>query len=642
MCGIAGILGLADRGRTQDMAAAMMHRGPDDEGIELFPAQPASGGLPERPALSLGFRRLSIIDLSARGHQPMFNEDRSACIVFNGEIYNYRELREELKTKHQFQSDTDTEVILHAYEEWGVRCVEKLRGMFAFAIWDCRRGRLWLARDRLGIKPLYWAWRDGRLIFASELKAMLASGLIERRLDPDSLDCCLSFSHVPAPLTIIQGVYRLRAGAMLTVEPGQTPRVDTYWQIPQDTIRLGGGDPQREFEEARQQVRALLEEAIRQHMISDVPLGAFLSGGLDSTVIVGLMSRLVDQPIRTFCIRYGSEGRALDESGYARIASDHFGCDHTEAVISGAEVAHDFDRFIWHLDQPSVDGLNSYLVSKVARQTVTVALSGLGGDELFVGYPHVLNMARAMALRARFPATRHLPHLPLGPLRQRWPWLEALNTARLPIPEQYAQQRRLFGAGQQRELLATDLRRDAVPSAPLGEPFGDVEEFQKIAGQTRIDELVNLLSRIELRHYMAPVLLRDMDAVSMAHSLEVRPPFVDHKLAEFVCRLPAHLKLGGTDPKPLLAAAVSDLVPPAILHRRKAFFHLPMVAWMRNELRDRIEDATSDATVRRRGLFAPASVARLREEFARNPHAWPRLWMLVVLECWMRRYLDEH
>ncbi len=642
MCGIAGILGLADRARAQRMAATLAHRGPDDEGIEIFPATPATAGRPALPALSLAFRRLSILDVSERGHQPMFNEDRSVCIVFNGEIYNYRELREELRGRHEFKSDTDTEAIIHAYEEWGLYCLERLRGMFAFALWDARRGRLWLARDRLGIKPLYWSWQGGRLVFASELKGVLASGLIERKLDLTALNPCLCFGHVPPPMTLIRGVCRLRPAEMMTVDPGGEPRLETYWRIPRDTITLGKGDPEREREEARQQVRALLEESIRLHMISDVPLGAFLSGGLDSTVIVGLMSRLVERPIRTFCISYGDAHSSINEAPYAHLAADHFGCDHTYALIRGADVAQDFDRFIWHLDMPSVDGLNSYLVSKVARQSVTVALSGVGGDELFVGYPHVLNIARAAALSARFPLLSHLPHLRLGPLRRQWPWLDTLNMAGLPLPQQYERARQFFPPDLRRALLTADAHRAPGQPATPPEPFMDIEELERSPGKTPVDALVNQVSRIELRHYMAPMLLRDIDAVSMAHSLEVRPPFLDHKLVEFVCRLPAHLKIGGPIAKPLLAGAVTDLAPPAILHRKKAFFHLPMGAWMQHELRDRIEDATTPEATRRRGLFAPEAVARVRSEFVQNPsRAWPGLWMLAVIEWWMRKYVDQ-
>ncbi len=633
MCGIAGILGLADRERAQRMAAAIAHRGPDDEGIEVFAAQPAAGGRPEAPAASLAFRRLSILDLSPRGHQPMFNEDRSVCIVFNGEIYNFAELRRELEGRHRFCSATDTEIIIHAYEEWGTRCVEKLRGMFAFVIWDAGRRRLWMARDRMGIKPLYWHFAGGKLVFGSEIKSVLASGLVERRLDVNALDCFLAFGCVHAPRTMIQDIKMLPAGHTLTVENGGEPVIERYWQLPVETAahctdRSTPGQQQ----EVVTELRALLEESVRLHMISDVPLGAFLSGGLDSTVIVGLMSRMVDQPIRTVCIGYGSEGAAFNELKYAQVAAEHFGCDHMEAIVSGADVAREFDNFIWHLDRPSVDGLNSYHVSKITRQRVTVALSGIGGDELFLGYPHTLATIRAMHLQARFPVLKRLPHsLRLGRLHRLSPWMAALELAPYNLEELCRRTRTMFGTDQRVELTGTAARQFS-PSDELAAKF---------QGTTANADAANILTKIEIERYMTPMLLRDMDAVSMTHALEVRPPFLDHRLVEFVSRLPGEFKLGdGKIVKPLLAAAVTDLVPPAILHRRKAFFHMPINAWMQNELRDRVNDATSDEAVRKRGLFQPEAVALVRRQFEERPRNWSKLWMLTVVEWWMRRYLD--
>jgi len=367
-------------------------------------------------------------------------------------------------------------------------------------------------------------------------------------------------------------------------------------------------------------------------MISDVPLGAFLSGGLDSTVIVGLMSRMVDQPIRTLCIGYGSEGAAFNELKYAQTAAEHFGCDHTEAIVSGADAAREFDDFIWHLDQPSVDGLNSYFVSKIARQSVTVALSGVGGDELFLGYPYTLATIRSTQLRARFPILRRLPrNLRLGRLQRLNPWVAALELVPYSLEELYERTRTMFGANQRAELMGTK----ALRFSPLDELAASSQSAAANA------DVANILAQIEIERYMTPMLLRDMDAVSMAHALEVRPPFLDHKLVEFVSRLPGEFKLGdGRIPKPLLAAAVADLVPPSILHRHKAFFHMSISAWMQNELRDRVNDATSDEAVRKRGLFRPEAVAVVRRQFAERPRNWSNLWMLTVAEWWMRRYLD--
>ncbi|MFA6564431.1 MAG: asparagine synthase (glutamine-hydrolyzing) [Verrucomicrobiia bacterium] len=639
MCGIAGILGLANRERVQRMAAAIAHRGPDDEGIEIFPAQPAADGRPEVPAVSLAFRRLSILDLSSRGHQPMFNEDRSVCIVFNGEIYNFAELRRELEGKHQFRSGTDSEVIIHAYEEWGTRCVERLRGMFAFAIWDASRGRLWMARDRLGIKPLYWCHTGGTLVFGSEMKSVLASGLVERRLNMNALNRCLAYGCLGAPWTMLSSVQMLPPGHTLMVENGSEPVIERYWQLPTDVVQPPAGKLEHTRQEVATQLRVLLEESIRLHMISDVPLGAFLSGGMDSTVIVGLMSRMVDQPIRTVCIGYGSEGVAFNELAYARMAAEHFGCDHTEAIVSGTDVAREFDNFIWHLDRPSVDGLNSFMVSKVTRQAVTVALSGIGGDELFAGYPHVTTIARAMQLRTALPFVKQLSRsLSVGRLRRLSPWLAALELAPSNLSDEYERCRKMFSMEQRARLLtagALDVSHEDDASVPLSALLNTDGTLRRGA------DLINHISRLEIEGYMTPMLLRDMDAVSMAHALEVRPPFLDHKLVEFVLRLPGWVKVSSKGfLKPLLAAAVSDLVPPAILRRRKAFFHMPIGAWMQRELRDRVEEATSETAVRKRGLFNPEAVAVLRARFAHKPNDWSRLWLLTVTEWWMRRYID--
>jgi asparagine synthase (glutamine-hydrolysing) len=508
--------------------------------------------------------------------------------------------------------------------------------MFAFAVWDAHRARLWLARDRLGIKPLYWTRAGGNLVFASELKGILASGLVPRTLDEVALNMCLAFAHVPPPLTLIEGARALPPGHTLTVEGDGPVRIERYWQLPDE--RDDEAQLLRDFtiEDAQRRVRELLEESVRLHMISDVPLGAFLSGGLDSTIVAGLMSRQVDRPIQTFCIHYGREGRRLSERPYAAAAAEHFGCDHVEILVNGTDVAREFDRFIWHLDQPSVDGLNSYLVSHAARQKVTVALSGLGGDELFMGYPHVLRILRADRLRANHPVIDRLPrNLSVGPLRRLWPGLADLEWAARPVASQYEDVCKLMPDNDRGALLAGRSATAHSHVHPVALPHLGRALLDAPAG-----DLANRLSRIELEHYMSPVLLRDMDAVSMAHALEVRPPFLDHKLVEFVSRLPARLKLGGGPPKPLLAGAVRDLVPPMILNRPKAFFHLPMSAWLQHELRDRIEDATSDDAVRKRGLLNPAAVAAVRRRFATRPNDWTKLWMLAVLEWWMRRYLD--
>ena len=629
MCGICGILSTASDPkvsmRVESMNSAMVHRGPDDFGqASLGP-------------LTMAMRRLSIIDLSPRGRQPMANEDETVWIVFNGEIYNFQEERTWLEQKgHVFRSRTDTEVIVHLYEELGQECVHRLRGMFAFAIWDCRSEELFLARDRLGIKPLYYAELPDVLIFASEIKAILASGLLRPELNLIALDYYLTFGCVPAPDTLIDRIQALPPGHAIRVKNGHLVAY-RYWDLPKEGI-VNCDD-----KEVIPRVRDLLQESIRLHQVSDVPLGAFLSGGIDSTAVVGLMSRLLNEPVRTFSVGFLDVAKRFDELEYARQVADAFGTKHTEVIIDGSKVVNELNNIVWHLDQPSGDGVNSYFVSLAASQGgLKVALSGLGADELFGGYgtydfiPKWGGIARAWG-RVPLPVRGLLGQLlgfisQTGRTRGRLHKLGRLNYVDSPLTL-YLLARALLWPEERRRIYNVELLRE------LCLPSDDTALLEQYLGSE--DSLWQVVSRLEMRNYMGHRLLRDTDVMSMAHSLEVRVPLIDHKLVEFVTGLPYQWHRNRAVPKSLMTAALENLLPKRIAHRPKHGFEFPMAHWMRNELREVIEDIFSPRVVRQRGLFNPSPLQELYRSFLSGNQEYMTVWQFVVLELWMRRYIDN-
>jgi len=595
MCGIAGAFGTSPPRVAAAMGEALAHRGPDDSG--LF----------EDAGVAFAFRRLSIIDLSACGHQPMSYADGRYWIVFNGEIYNFAELRRELKAHgHRFVSHSDTEVILAGYAQWGEEVVQRLRGMFAFAIYDRVDASLFLARDRFGIKPLYFTTRGSTFLFASELKALLASGMVERRLDPMAFWFYLSLGSVPQPNSALAGVEMLPAANVMRVRRDLSYATRRYWDLGRTPpLDLAPAD-------AARRLRELLEEATRLHMVADVPVGAFLSGGIDSTAVVGLMTRASGQRIRTFSVGFANgDGSVTDEREWARLAAQRFDSEHTEVVVTGEDVAAQFDHLVRALDQPSLDGTNTFLVSQAAGRELKVALSGLGGDELFAGYPHFARLHRAARLS---PARALLRHLPGRFVRDR----ELIAAA---PAERYATLRNLADDDEKRAIvnLALDMK------TPLAALYAGARGRDSVAQTTYI----------ETRRYLADTLLRDADAAAMAWSLEVRPVLLDHKLAEFAFALPAALKLG-TINKPLLVDAVRDLLPPELLSRRKTGFELPLQSWLIGPLRERALDAFSSQTARTffAQSFLDDTARTLRER--RRPSL--RVWAYLMLVEWARTF----
>jgi asparagine synthase (glutamine-hydrolysing) len=625
MCGIHGILDLTGAPAPVDALSRMgqvtRHRGPDDEGMH------------HDGALAIGMRRLSVIDI-AGGHQPLCNEDGTLWLVANGEIYNYRELSRGLIAQgHRLRTASDCETLLHLYEQHGDDFLANVNGMFAFALWDSRRRRLLLGRDRLGIKPLY-LWNDGRrLIFASEAKAILNVPGVPTRLDHAALGSYLSVGYVPAPQSIFLGVRKLPPATLLIAEQGRVTE-RRYWRVP-DRI-----DTATDEATWVRRVRARLEEAVRAQMVSDVPVGAFLSGGIDSSAVVAFMSAHSDRPVKTYSIGFdGGEAEAYyNELPHARRVAKLFGTDHHEIRVRPDVVAL-LPRLLWHMDEPIADSafITTFLVSEFARREVTVILSGVGGDELFAGYRRYLGshlqqrferlpsgMRRAMAaLGARLPSDRHSPFLNTMRLAKGF-----LASAGLPLDERYRSYVEVFDEGTAAEMLLA--ARDASVH-PLAAAFADAEGG---------DDLNRMLA-VDAATQLPDDLLLLTDKMSMAVSLECRVPLLDHELFELAAAIPQSVKLRGGRLKHVMKAALADVLPQDILRRRKRGFGTPMGAWFKGALAPLLRQLLSRESIARRGLFRHSAVAALIEAHAANRvDGTDRLLALLNFEVWARLYLD--
>lgn len=636
MCGICGITSTELSPSSLEegvgrMCDAMTHRGPDDVGYQCF------------GQTCIGVRRLGIIDPSSAAKQPMTSEDRKICVALNGEIYNFRQLREQLEDRgHAFRSRSDTEVLLRLYEEEGKECARYLRGMFAFAIMEAEQDVLYLTRDRLGVKPLYYAPIAGGWAFASELGALVKSGLIRPELDLNSLNLSLSLGYVPGPSTFFSGVKALPPGHRMRItEKGAS--IERWWEIP------AAGTTRCAEKEILPRLRCLLEESVERHQISDVPIGAFLSGGLDSSAIVGLMSHQAVNPIRTYSLGFDDSLNEYDERRHARTAAKCFSTRHVEVVIEGSKVARELPRIVRHLDQPSFDGINTYLLSQAVKQDgVTVALSGLGADELFGGYDSFRLIPPWWRLSAMwgnlpFAARKILASLVSLMLRigsgmfpERYQKLSRLKWVESPLGL-YGLARFLLWPDEKRALYSPQLQ------AYFHECKSDEDIFTMLASLVRIGERPwSILSELEMQVYMGWRTLRDTDVMSMAHSLEVRVPFIDHHIVEFVCGLPLGWEKRWGHPKRLLKASLHDVIPPEISNRRKQGFALPMAKWMKGDLREILEDVLSEKSLRRRGIFSPQAVRKEYARFKAGKSAYPLIWFLAVMELWFREMLDTH
>jgi asparagine synthase (glutamine-hydrolysing) len=628
MCGIFGLIGQSNFQLGERIAQSLYHRGPDDHGVWT-----STTGTP----VTLVNSRLAIIDLSPLGHMPMTTMRGDVWIAYNGEVFNFADTRAELEKRgHTFRSQSDTEVIANAYEEWGDECVHHFRGMFAFLIWDLKRQRLFAARDRLGIKPLYWAETAHGLILGSELKTLLATGFLKPELNLEALNYYLAFYSVPTPLTMLAGVQSLPVGHCLSWETvSQRVTVRQYWDVP------AARPVQADETEIRAELRRLLEESIRLRMIADVPVGAFLSGGVDSSAVVGLMTRIAGERLKTFSIGFDSDGQRLDERSYAQIVAKQYNTDHTEVVVTGQQVAAELERIIWAMDQPSGDGLNTYLVSQATAKPVKVALSGLGGDELFAGYPQFKLLQQAESYD---PLWQALPN-PVRAFMSVGARTMSTVTHRSGFSGAvaFAQDDFLGRYGRVRVLFNDEAKANLLSSSACGELGRLPSARGRLASWIRSDEpdVIDRVTRLELKNYMAHTLLRDTDAMSMAHSLEVRVPLIDHKLVEFVTTIPSNLKLRNGQPKYLLINALTDVLPPEVIKRRKQGFEMPVANWLRGPLRPALDDVLSLKSVQQRGLFNAAEVERLYQSFLHGEGPYMRVWSLAVLELWLRQVVDR-
>ncbi len=634
MCGIVGAVGSPDQVREECLLqglAGLEHRGPDDSGWQVIRE---SG--PQPSSIFLGNRRLAILDLSPAGHQPMQDRETGNWIVYNGEIYNFREVRSELGSCGvAFHGHSDTEVILKAYAKWGSRSLDRFRGMFAFAIWDARTRALFLARDRFGEKPLYYFHRDGLFLFSSEVRSLLQTGLIARQIDEVGLMEFLRYGSASNPDTLIRGIYSLPPAHFALLREGELT-IRKYWDLSSDLV--APGEVRHIGPETIAELRTQLEDAILLRTVSDVPVGVFLSGGIDSSSLVALLSRKYPS-LSTFSVVFNESD--YSEAEYSRSISTRFGTDHHEIAISSHEVMTSLAKIIGAMDQPTVDGVNTYIISRETRRMgYKVAISGLGADEIFAGYETFKAVPRmewvAWCLGTVDPKLRSklasIMRLPNSKRRPRVEKLAALIEGNGGIPHPYALARTLFMPRQLRQL---SLAGDGSSADSAMAPLADIVKWA-----ARFDP-VNRTSYLELRHYMANTLLRDSDVMSMAHGLELRVPFVDHKLAEFLFRIPGASKLKPGLPKWLLIEALQGLLPQQVVRRPKRGFTFPFELWLKKEMRQDMEDVLLDSSANLLAGIDRKFVATVWKDFLAGKTTWSRPWSLYVLKQWVNMFLES-
>lgn len=628
MCGICGYLTWGQEAIQEEiihqMCQVIRHRGPDDEGIYL------------EKNVGLGMRRLNIIDL-VTGHQPIHNEDETIWIVYNGEIYNFPELRDSLeKNGHRFYSRTDTEVIVHLYEEMGSRCVERFNGMFAFCLWDKKQNLLFLARDRMGIKPLHYTQVNNQFIFGSEIKSILVHPSISRELDLNSLSKYLTFEYIPAPNTIFKGIKKLLPGHTLKVSLNGQIHIERYWDIcfkHDEKIQ-----PKKEYIE---ELLSLLKSAVKRRLISDVPLGVFLSGGIDSSTVTALMSKLMPGQVKTFSI--GFEDQSFDESRYASHVAHYFGTSHYEENLQPNKMIELVPMIADVLDEPLGDAsiIPTYLLSKFTRQYVTVALGGDGGDELFAGYPTYqahrlahLYTKLPQIVRAKiiekiinklpvstanisldFQAKKFISGIPYSPEIRNYIWLGS------------------FSPPEKKDLFSPEIYE-------LLKFSHDFEDIEMYLGKTDVQNPLDRLLYLDLKFYLQDDILVKVDRASMANSLEVRAPLLDYTFVEFVAKLPPQVKLKGLTTKYIFKEAVRTLLPKGIADRKKKGFGIPVAKWFKNELKEFILDVFEESKIKQEGFFNYPYIKKLLDEhFEGRKDNRKQLWTLLVFELWSNKFL---
>ena len=604
------------------MADAIRHRGPDDEGFYT------SG------QIGLGFRRLSIIDLKG-GHQPLSNEDGTVWIVFNGEIYNYQVLREELESRgHVFKTKTDTEVIVHLYEEYGSGCLAKLRGMFGFAIWDSRTSTLFLARDRVGIKPLYYYVSDGFLAFGSEMKAILADPAVRREVDPQVIDQFLTYYYVPGSKTLLRNLFKLEPGHSLTVKNGKV-EIRRYWDL--DFSAAATNHSSNGYE---RQLVELLDETVQLHMISDVPVGFLLSGGIDSTAMLSFAAEKTDKPISTYTVGFSSPG-LIDERPFARLAAERYGSKHYEISMSSKEFSDFLPRYVWHMEEPVVEppAVALYYVSKLASQYVKVLISGEGGDEAFAGYQNYRNTFWFETAKRFFGPLR-------GPVGQGMSALGGFLGSRVLSK---------YGPQMDTDLADYYLSRASTPFQFFNQASAglySLDMAQRVNKDLSIDVvrkfhanvasfgLLEKMLYVDTKTWLPDDLLVKADKMTMANSVELRVPFLDHKVLEFAAQLPRNQKLRGLTMKYVAKKAFAKHVPAEILNRRKAGFPVPYDAWLRDSLREWANEILLAPETTSRGYFQQKTVEGMIQRFHAGAGYSKEIFALIVLELWHRAFID--
>ena len=615
MCGICGFTGEADAGVLRRMTEVLAHRGPDDSGLY------------SDTNINLGHRRLSIIDLTTAGHQPMPNEDESIWITFNGEIYNYQELKTELEKKgHKFKSNTDTEAIIHLYEEEKENCVKKLRGMFAFAIWDAKGKTLFLARDRMGKKPLYYTTTPNKkIIFASEIKSILQHPNVKRQVCIKALNDYLTLQYIPGPQTLFDGIMKLMPATTLVFKDGRAT-IKEYWdlEVNQET--------QRQTDEYYiSKTRELLEESVRIRLMSDVPLGAFLSGGIDSSTLVALMSEIVPEPVKTFSIGYGVEG--VDEVAHARVVAEHLKTDHQEIIIDSKDVVKEMEDIIWHLDEPIADPalIPAYFLSRFTRKKVTVTFGGGGSDEIFAGYRayrYALTAERLVGLpdAVRIPAfSLMLSAVKAGNIRR---YLEYVKSG---------EARAYWGQG----TLLTDSDKGGIYGEKLkaeDERSDPRNEKRKLFEKTSGAPILNRLLYVDIKGWLTEDCMINVDKMSMAHSLEARMPYMDHKLVEFSMQIPQELKVGHGTEKYILRKIASPLLPKEIVARQKMGFRVPTEHWFSGEMSEYTMSYLSDNAGIGEYVDMRKATRMIKSADQRGSY---KMWGLLALELWHRKFILE-
>jgi asparagine synthase (glutamine-hydrolysing) len=621
MCGIAGVVNSEPGGVEADtirrMCQSIVHRGPDDEGTYV------------KDGAGLGVRRLSVIDI-AGGHQPVFNEDKTICIVYNGEIYNFPELRRELESRgHRLLTHGDTEVIVHLYEELGRDCVKRLRGMFAFAVYDTRNRHLLLARDRLGIKPLHYAFAGGRLLFGSEIKSILAVAPELATIDQQALWRYMYFGYIPDPDTAFLPIKKLPPGHVLEFERGKVS-IHKYWDLPEYSTYQPRGE-----EECLQELEQRLAEAVRIRLIADVPLGALLSGGTDSSTIVALMARASSRPVKTFSI--GFRHADFNEAPYARLVAERFGTEHRELILE-PDVAETLQSLTHSLEEPFGDSsiLPTYYISRLARQQVTVALSGDGGDEAFGGYERyqVHLQRRTFDWIPEWTGRFYRDHVHRK-LPTSVPGRNLAYSVSLPWSERYIEGISLKPFDREMALLSDDFR-----SAALGD-VDPLSAMRRYLDQALARDPLSRVLYLDTKTYLPGDILTKVDRMSMLTSLEVRVPILDHLFLEWVTGLPPEWKMRGKKQKYILTKLAERVgVPKEVLNRPKQGFTLPLGHWMRNELKDLIMSVLMDSSTRQRGYFNAQGVQRLLDEHfqARRDHS-ARIWRFLMFELWQRNFI---